>query len=63
MTHKLKVGQSVVQAYRGMDHTVMYQIVRLMPLCSKGTPQYLIACRIKGLQRLVREAEIKPAFP
>ena len=63
MSHKLKVGQAVVQAFRGLDRSMTYQIVRLMPACSQGEPQYLIRCRLKGIQRLVREAEIAPAFP
>jgi hypothetical protein len=63
MSHKLKVGQAVVQAFRGLDRSAAYQIVRLMPACTRGEPQYLIQCRLKGLRRLVREAEIAAAFP
>jgi hypothetical protein len=63
MSHQLKVGQAVVQAFRELDRSLTYQIVRLMPPCSQGEPQYLIRCRIRGLQRLVREKEITAAFP
>ncbi len=62
MSHTLKIGQAVVQAFRGSDRSVTYQIVRLMPLCDRGEPQYLIQCRTRGLRRLVREAEILAAF-
>jgi hypothetical protein len=49
MSHQLKVGQAVVQAFRELDRSLTYQIVRLMPPCSQGEPQYLIRCRIRGL--------------
>jgi hypothetical protein len=62
MSHKLKVGQAVVPAFREMDGMALYQIVRLMPLCFLGQPQYMIRCRRKGAERLVRETEIKGAF-
>ncbi len=62
MSHRLKVGQTVVQAFRGLDRSVTYKVVRLMPVCDKGEPQYLIQCRMRGLRRLVREAEIAAAF-
>jgi hypothetical protein len=57
------VGQTVVQAYRGPDRSVTYQVVRLEPACFRGEPRYLIRCPRKGIRRLVREAEIAPAFP
>lgn len=63
MSQKFKVGQAVVQAFRNLDHSVTYQIVRLMPACFRGEPQYLIQCRLKGTRRLVREEEIAAAFP
>lgn len=63
MSHKLRVGQTVVQAFRGLDRSITYQIVRLVSVCPKGEPQYLIRCREKGLQRIVQEGEIASAFP
>lgn len=63
MSHGLKIGQAVVPAFRGLDRSVTYQIVRLMPAYNRGEPQYLIQCRSRGLRRLVREREISPAFP
>ena len=42
MSHELKIGQAVVQAFRSPDRSVTYQIVRLMPACDQGEPQYLI---------------------
>jgi hypothetical protein len=62
MIHKLKVRQTVVQAFQELDGAALYQIVRLMPFCPHGEPQYLIRCRQRGRERLVREAEIKAAF-
>ena len=63
MSHKFKVGQAVVQAFRSLDGSVTYQIVGLMPACLRGEPQYLIQCRLKGMRRLVREGEVAAAFP
>jgi hypothetical protein len=63
MSHKFKVGQAVVQAFRSLDCPATYQIVSLMPACSRGEPQYLIQCRLKGMRRLVREGEVAAAFP
>jgi hypothetical protein len=62
MSHGLKIGQAVVPAFRCPDRSVTYQIVRLLPACDRGEPQYLIQCRTKGLRRLVRESEISAAF-
>lgn len=62
MSHKLKVGQAIVQAFRGGDQSVTFQIVRLEPACPRGEPQYLIRCPLKGHRRVVRETEIAPAF-
>ena len=63
MSHKFKVGQAVVQAFRSLDCLVTYEIVSLMPACPRGEPQYLIQCRLKGMRRLVREGEVAAAFP
>lgn len=63
MTHKLRIGQAVVPAFRGPDRTVTYEVVRLEPSCDRGEPRYLIRCRLRGLLRRVGEAEIVPAFP
>ncbi len=63
MSHKLKVGQAVVQSFRGLDRSVTYQIMQLMPPSANGEPQYLIQCRFKGQRRVVCEAEVKAAFP
>jgi hypothetical protein len=62
MTHKLKIRQAVVQAFQELDSATLYHVVRLMPFCSRGEPQYLIRCRQKGKEGLVREKEIKPVF-
>ena len=63
MSHGLKIGQAVVQAFRGRDRSVTYQIVGLLPACDRGEPQYLIQCRLKGVKRVVREGEVTAAFP
>ncbi len=62
MSHKFKVGQAVVQAFRSLDCPATYQIVGLVPACLRGEPQYLIQCRLKGVRRLVRESEVAAAF-
>ena len=63
MSHKFKMGQTVVQAFRGVDRSITYQVVRLEPPRTEGKPRYIIKCRLKGHQRLVQETEIVPAFP
>ncbi len=66
MTHRFKVGQSVVPAYgqldRSADRSTIYDVVRLLPELPSGELQYQIKARTSGIQRVVREAEIKATF-
>jgi hypothetical protein len=62
MSHKMKVGQSVVSTHQRQERPDVYEVVRLMPETVSGEPQYQIKGKSNGIQRVVREAEIKAAF-
>ncbi|HEX2553926.1 MAG TPA: hypothetical protein VHL98_09500 [Microvirga sp.] len=60
--HRLKVKQAVVPAQSGRERPDTYEIVRLLPELPNGEPQYRIRGRESGVERVVREAEIRPLF-
>ena len=60
--HKLKLKQAVIPAYAGRERHEVYEVVRLMPALPNGEVQYRIKGRETGIERLVRESEIKPLF-
>ncbi len=60
--HKLKLKQAVVPAHSGRERPDIYEIIRLMPELPTGDPQYRIKGRETGVERVVREGEIKPLF-
>ncbi len=59
--HKFKPKQAVVPAQSGRERPEICEIVRLMPELPNGEPQYRIRGRESGVERVVREAEIKAA--
>jgi hypothetical protein len=60
MSHKYKVGQSVMVVPPNMQSGQVYEIVRLMPETVQGDPQYRVKTA-NGVERMVREQEIKAA--
>jgi hypothetical protein len=62
-TPMLKVGQAVVQAFQSRDGSALYEIVRILPKNAAGELCYVIRSRLGGVERVVREREIRAAFP
>jgi hypothetical protein len=60
--HKLKLNQAVVPAQAGRERHEVYEVVRLLPALPNGEMQYRIKGRESGVERMVRESEIKPLF-
>ena len=58
MSHKFKVGQSVVSIPSSAQAGQVYAIVRLMPETVQGDPQYRVRTS-NGTERMVREQEIR----
>ncbi len=60
--HKLKLRQAVVPARASTERHEVYEIVRLLPELPNGEPHYRIQGRESGVERVVRESEIRPFF-
>ena len=60
--HKLKLKQAVIPTHPGRERHEVYEVVRLLPALPNGEVQYRIKGRETGIERLVRESEIKPLF-
>jgi hypothetical protein len=60
--HRLKLKQAVVPAHSGRERHEVYEVVRLMPALPNGEVQYRIKGRESGVERVVRDSEIKPLF-
>ncbi len=60
--HKLKLKQAVILVHTGRDLRDIYEIVRSLPDLPNGEAQYRIRGRDSGMERVVRQAEIRPVF-
>ena len=49
-------------AYAGRERHEVYEVVRLLPALPNGEVQYRIKGRESGIERIVRESDIKPLF-
>ena len=61
--HRFKVGQTVVAPFGGRDPLIPrgpLVVVRLLPLAD-GEPQYRVRSELDGLDRVVRESQIRLA--
>ena len=61
--HRFKVGQTVVAPFGGRDLLIPrgpLVVVRLLPLAD-GEPQYRVRSELDGLDRVVRESQIRLA--
>ncbi len=58
--HKFKLKQSVVLARPAREGPEVYEIIHLRPVLPNGEPQYRIRGRESGIERAVRESEIRP---
>jgi hypothetical protein len=59
--HRFKVGQTVVAPSEGRDPHIPrgpLVVVRLLPLAD-GEPQYRVRSELDGLDRVVRESQIR----
>ena len=59
--HRFKVGQTVVAPFGGRDPLIPrgpLVVVRLLPLAD-GEPQYRVRSELDGLDRVVRESQIR----
>ena len=59
--HRFKVGQTVVAPIGGRDPLIPrgpLVVVRLLPLAD-GEPQYRVRSELDGLDRVVRESQIR----
>jgi hypothetical protein len=61
MGHKFKLGQSVVPKFLNREPHDVYEVVGLMPELPNGDPQYRVRAASSGVERVVREFEIKAA--
>ena len=61
MGHKFKIGQSVVPKFLNREPEDVYEVVSLMPELPNGDPQYRVRAASTGVERVVREFEIKAA--
>jgi hypothetical protein len=59
MPHRFKTGQVVVRTQAERDGRDKHEIVRLLPQLPNGELQYRIKEVATGVERVVREAEIK----
>jgi hypothetical protein len=58
--HKFKLKQAVVLARSAREGPEIYEVVHLRPVLPNGEPQYRIRGRESGIERAVRESEIRP---
>ena len=61
--HRFKVGQTVMTPFEGRDLHIPrgpLVVVRLLPLAD-GEPQYRVRSELDGLDRVVREGQIRLA--
>ncbi len=52
----------MIPTFAGRERHEVYEVVRLLSALPNGEVQYRIKGRETGIERLVRESEIKPLF-
>jgi hypothetical protein len=63
MSHRFRIGESVVPTVYVRELDAVYEVVRLMPEDVTGVPQYRLKNVATGIEIVSREAEMKPYHP
>ncbi len=63
MSHRFRLGQTVVPTVYVRELNAVYEVVRLLPEDVTGEPQYRLKNTTTGIELVSREQEMRPFVP